>query len=91
MTKEVYEALKTRVTVTAKAENLWHWEFDNEGLNRHKGPFDKGYVDKMCRDVRMKSGNLWNVCEQVLKYLSWFHGKDEKNIEERLIANPLKK
>ena len=82
MKKEVYEALKSRITVTAKEIDLWHWEFENEGLNEGISCFDERYVDAMCQDMRMKSGNMWNIAQRVLGFLHAF-GHDD--IEDRLV------
>ena len=90
MTKEVYEALKTRITVTAKMLDVWHWEFSNEGLNEGIDCFDDLFIDQMCQDMRMHRANLWNIAERVHMLLRWMKWHDP-NLDARLIANPLKK
>lgn len=88
MKKEVYEALKTRITVTAKQLGLWHWEFSNEGLNEGIDCFDEQYIDKMCQDMKMRRANLWNIAQRVYSFLVAFKHED---IDDRLLANPIKK
>ena len=91
MKKKVYDALKTRITVTAKMQNVWHWEFDSTGLNDGvKDCFSKGWIDSMCQDMTMKRVNLWNIAETVHKYLRWMTD-DIPDLDARLVANPLKK
>ena len=88
MKKEVYEALKTRIVVTVKQQDMWHWSFNNEGLNEGISCFDERYIDSMCQDMKMKRANLWNIAERVYGFLRAFRHED---IDDRLLANPLKK
>jgi hypothetical protein len=91
MKKEVYEALKTRITVTAKMLDVWHWEFDSSDLNEGvEDCFSHEWIDSMCQDMRMHRANLWNISERVHKFLRWMTD-DVPNLDDRLIANPLKK
>ncbi len=91
MKKEVYDALKTRIKVTAKMLDVWHWEFDSSDLNEGiEDCFSHGWIDSMCGDITAKRANLWNIAERVHMFLRWMTG-DVPNLDARLIANPLKK
>ncbi len=91
MTKEVYDALKTRITVTAKAVQIWRWEFSNEGLNDGIDCMDDRFIDPMIQDFKTGRITMWNIAQHVFMLLRLFHQDQVEDLEARLIANPLKK
>ena len=88
MTREVYQALKTRMSVKQIAIDRWHWEFDNSGLNEGIDCFDQPFIDAMMQNV--STGNIWNCAQMAYRHLCGLHKPDD-NVDARLIANPLKK
>lgn len=91
MKREVYEALKTRITVTAKVVAVWHWDFSNEGLNDGIDCMDDRFVDSMCQDILTDRPTMWNIAQHVFMFLRRFHEGHVEDLEARLIANPLTK
>lgn len=88
MTREVYSALKTRMTVKMLADGSYRWDFDNTGLNEGIDCFNDLWIDSMTQ--RVFTSNIWNCAQRAHSFIRGFH-KPEHNVDARLIANPLKK
>lgn len=88
MKREVYEAMKTRLAVKEILLHVWYVTFkaSDEELNEGYNPSEHGWIDTIGMRVEGRL-NLWNVAQHfhgLLKYWA-------DDLDERLIAHPLKK
>ena len=88
MKKEVYEAMKTRLKVKEIRMHVWYVTFlaSDEELNRGYDCFKPGWIDSIGQRFEGRF-NLWNVAQHFHKILKCW----AKDLDERLLANPLKK
>ncbi len=86
MRREVYEALKKRLTVKFVRIGVATIEFDNEGLNDGFSCFDEGYIDQVVVQFGFVRFNLWNAAQRVHRIIRRF----APDCDARLIANPWK-
>lgn len=86
MRREVYEALKTRLTVKFVRIGVATIEFDNEGLNDGFSCFDEGYIDMIKVELRSRRFSLWNAAQRVHQIIRRF----APDCDARLIDNPWK-
>lgn len=84
MKRDVYEALKTRLTVKFVRIGVATIEFDNEGLNVGISCFDDGYIDQVVVQFGFVRFNLWNAAQRVHSVLR----RLAPGSDSRLVANP---
>lgn len=83
MTKEIYEAMRQRITVIYDYEDDYDFpvpdgadvfKFSNEGLNEGLSKYDIRYIDSVVWAIKKTKGryiNWWNICEQFYAHVSF--------------------
>lgn len=87
MTREVYEALKTRLTVKFPRLGTASVYFDNSGLNEGIGCFEERFIDSIIAEFKSERFNLWNASQRI----HWIVRQFVPNCDARLLANPIRK
>ena len=87
MKREIYNALRKRISVTTPVEYTYEipeghtlYFFNAESLNRGLDENDENIIDSIV--FPMKTRNLWNVCQRVYSYISV---GNFPNLDERIL------
>jgi hypothetical protein len=80
MKREIYDALRSRITLVDTTDGAYVYHFSADGLNPVDWWDDENYVFDI--QHAMRTANMWNVCQRFYKHLRY----QCDNIDDRLLG-----
>lgn len=89
MTKEIYEALKARISVAGEdATKVYYEDYPNTPMTATIYRFDLTGIDEDCPAIvhAMRTKNLWNVAQRFYSFLYMFDDADAILLQHRHVS-----
>lgn len=89
MTKEIYEALKKRISVASKEQvDAYYVDYPETPKEATVYYFDLRGIDEDCPGIvhAMATKNMWNVAQRFYTFLSIFDDADSKLLADRHVS-----